>query len=178
MGKTCEIGAYIFSIVWVLFPIRFPSYGILHHMRNTWVFPSVAHVLGKCNKTHCMGKTVKLVFILFLQYRAFFPIRFPSYSILHHMGNTWVFLSVAHVLGKYNKTHCMGKTVKLVFILFPQYGSFFPIRFPSYSTLHHMGNTWVSLSISHRLGKCNKTHHVEKIWKISIDTIPIVHIFL
>ena len=27
------------------------SYGILHHMGNAWVSPSVSHRLGKCNKT-------------------------------------------------------------------------------------------------------------------------------
>ena len=42
------------------FPIRFSSYGIVHRMGNTWVFPSISHSAGKCDKTHCMGKTWKI----------------------------------------------------------------------------------------------------------------------
>ena len=28
-----------------------------HDMGNIWVFPSISHSMGKCNKTHRMGKT-------------------------------------------------------------------------------------------------------------------------
>ena len=67
-----------------------------------------------------------------------------------------------------------GKPGKLIFILFPQFGFFFPIRFPSSGILHYMRNRWVSLSVSHRLAKCNKTHCMEKTWEIGIHTFPRV----
>ena len=35
-----EPGTHIFPVVWVLFSIRFPCYGILHRMENAWVFSS------------------------------------------------------------------------------------------------------------------------------------------
>ena len=40
MRRTWKIGTHTFPIVWVLFSIRFPFYGILHCMENTWVFSS------------------------------------------------------------------------------------------------------------------------------------------
>ena len=55
------------------------------------------------------------------------------------------------------KTIKWGKPGKLVPILFPQYGCFFSIRFPSCGILHHMRNAWVSPPISRSVGKCNKT---------------------
>ena len=51
MGKACEISSHTFSIAWVLYSIRLPSCGILHHMRNAWVSPSILHRTGKSNKT-------------------------------------------------------------------------------------------------------------------------------
>ena len=67
-----------------------------------------------------------------------------------------------------------GKPGKLVIILFPQYGYLFPFRFPSYGILHHMGNPWVFLSISHSLEKCNKTYHIGRTWEIGTHTFTIV----
>ena len=32
--------------------------------------------------------------------------------------------------------------------------------------LHHMGNAWVSSSIFHSTGKCNKTHRMGRTWEI------------
>ena len=55
------------------------------------------------------------------------------------------------------------KPGKLLLILFPYYECFFPIQFPSYGILHHMGNAWVSASISYSTGKCNKTYHWENL---------------
>ena len=66
-----------------------------------------------------------------------------------------------------------GKPGKLVIILFPKYGYFFPIQFPSYDILHHMGNAWVFPSISHSTGKCNKTHCMRRTWEIGTHTFPI-----
>ena len=39
IGKAWEISSHTFSIVWVLFSIRFPSCGKLHRMRNALVSP-------------------------------------------------------------------------------------------------------------------------------------------
>ena len=38
--ENLGIATHTFPIVWVLFPIIFPSYGILHRMENAWVFLS------------------------------------------------------------------------------------------------------------------------------------------
>ena len=53
-----------------------------------------------------------------------------------------------------------GEPGKLVLILFPWCGCFFPIRFPSYGIFHYMGNAWVSPLIFHSTGKCNKTNRM------------------
>ena len=58
------------------------------------------------------------------------------------------------------------KSGKLIFILFPSYGIF-----------HHMGNAWVSTSISHSTGKCNKTHRMCRAWEIGTHTFLIVRVF-
>ena len=68
----------------------------------------------------------------------------------------------------------MGKSGKLVIILLPQYGYFFPIGFPSSGILHHMGNAWVFPSISHSTGNCNKTHCMGRTQEIGTHTFPIV----
>ena len=48
---------------WNLFPyygrffsVRFPFYGILHHMGNAFVFSIISHNMGKDSQTHRMGK--------------------------------------------------------------------------------------------------------------------------
>ena len=56
MRKAWEIGSHIFSIIWVLFSIRLPSCGILHHMGNAWVLSSVSHSMRKGRKTYWMGE--------------------------------------------------------------------------------------------------------------------------
>ena len=53
---TLEIGVCTFPILWTLFSIRFPFYGILHHMGNECVFPLISHNIGKDSQTHRMGK--------------------------------------------------------------------------------------------------------------------------
>ena len=52
MRGTWKIGTHTFFIVWVVFSIRFPSYGMLHHMGNAWVFSSIFHSIGKDSETH------------------------------------------------------------------------------------------------------------------------------
>ena len=71
----------------------------------------------------------------------------------------------------------MGESRKLVLIPFLYHGCFFPIRFPPYGILQHMGNTWVLPLISHGTGKCNKTHCIGRNWEIGTHTFPIVWMF-
>ena len=67
MGKVWEIVSHTFSIKWVLFSIRFPSCGIVHHMGNAWVFSSISQSMGKGRKTHQMGKDWEIVLWKILQ---------------------------------------------------------------------------------------------------------------
>ena len=76
------------KLILILFPyygwfflIRFQSYGILLHMGNAWVSPSISHSTGKCNKSHRRGEPGKLVLMLFPFYGRFFSIRFRFYGI-------------------------------------------------------------------------------------------------
>ena len=122
------------------------------------------------------GEPGKLVVILFPQYGQFFPIRFPSYGILHHLEMHGFSHQFPIVRENATKPIAWGKPGKLVIILFPQYGYFFPIRFSFYDILHHMGNVWVFPSISHSTGKCNKTHRMGKAWEIGNHAFPIVSV--
>ena len=56
VGRTWKIGTYTFPIVWVFFPIRFPSSTMFHHMEHAWVFSSISHSKRKCSKIHRMMK--------------------------------------------------------------------------------------------------------------------------
>ena len=74
----------------------------------------------------------------------FFPIRFPSYGILHYMGNAWCFVSISHSIGRSSKIHPVVKIwVKdthifpkawLLFFLLPSYSH--PMVFYSTSKIH------------------------------------------
>ena len=88
----------------------------------------------------------------------------------------WEMHGFSHKFPQYRKMQPMvwGKSEKLIFILFPWYGFFCSIRFASYGILYYMGNTWVSPSISHSPGKCNKTHRMGWTWEIGTHTFPIV----
>ena len=77
IGRTWKIGTHTFPIVWMLFPIRYQSYGILHHMRNAWVSPSIFHSTGKFNKIHRFNKINAHGLILFW------------FKQNHSMGRTW-----------------------------------------------------------------------------------------
>ena len=67
-----------------------------------------------------------------------------------------------------------AKSGKLIFIIFPQYGCIFPIRFPSCGILHYMGNAWFSLKIFHTMERCNETHYIGRTWQIGTHNFPIV----
>ena len=77
---------------------------VSHHMRNAWIFPEISQSMVKCNKTHHRWRTWEIGTHSFLMVWALFLIRFPCYSILHHVGNAWVSPSIYHILGKYSKT--------------------------------------------------------------------------
>ena len=48
-----------------------------HHMGNVWVLQSTFHSTGKCNKTHCMGKTWEIGTHTFPIVRALFSHLIP-----------------------------------------------------------------------------------------------------
>ena len=68
---------------------------------------------------------------------------FPSDSLPMVYFIIWETLGFPHLfpITQENATKpiAWGYTGKLVLILFPQYGCFFPIRFPYCGTLHQMG---------------------------------------
>ena len=47
--------------------VRLPSYGMLYHMRNAWLFPSISNSMGKCRKIHLVSSQV-----VFPQYYCFY----------------------------------------------------------------------------------------------------------
>ena len=115
----------------------------------------ISHSIRKISKTHRMGKPWEISsHISFIKW-VFFSIRFPSCGILHHLGNTWIFSANFHSMGKDRKAYQMrraweirsrenptkpivcGEPRKLVLILFPEYGCFFPIRVTSYGILYN-----------------------------------------
>ena len=177
MGKVWKI-THTFPIVWVFFPIRFPSYGILHHMRNAWGSPSISHSTGKCNKTHGMGWTWEIGTHTFPIVWVIFPIRFPSYGMLHHVGNAWVSPSIFHSIGKCNKAHCMRRTWEISTHTCPIVWALFSIRFPFYGILHHMGNACGFSIISHNMGKDSQSHRMGKVWEIGSQKYPTKPIVL
>ena len=156
LGEPWKLVPILFQQYGCFFSIRFPSCGILHHMGNALVSPSISYRTRNATKLIVWGEPGKLVLILFPYYGRFFSIRFPFYGMLHHMGNACVFSLISHNMGTNSQTHRMGKvweigsriyptkpTVcgeprKLVLILFPQYGCFFPMKFTSYGILHNM----------------------------------------
>ena len=142
-------------------------------MGNAWVSQSVSHSTGKCNKTHCMGRTWEIGAHTFPMLWALFFSRFPFYGILHHMGNVCVFSLISHNLGKDSQNHRMGKVWEIGSRKYPtkpilcwepgKLYSYFShsisIRFTFYGILY-MWNTWVSPSTSHSMGKCSEIHRI------------------
>ena len=91
------------------------------------------------------------------------------------MRNAWVFASIFHSSGKWNKTHRMGRTWKIGIHTFPiVWICIISIQFPSYGILPRIGNAWVFPLISHSSGKWNKTHCMGRIWEIVAHTFPVV----
>ena len=64
-------------------------------------FSSVSHTIGKCSKTHVMGKFWDIDTPKLFPKHIYFPsIKLPIYDLLHHMGNTWVFPSTSRSIRK------------------------------------------------------------------------------
>ena len=95
-------------------------------MGNAWVFPSIFHSMGNCNKTHRMGRTWETNNHTFPIVWVAFSHSIPILWYTSSFGNAWVFPSISHSTGKCNKTHRMGKTWEvgnhtfpIVWVLFP-----------------------------------------------------------
>ena len=157
MWRAWEIGIHTFPKVWVVlwFSSRFLSYGLLHHMENIWMIPSIRHSTEKCSKhTHWreLGKLPhilweerkKLVSILFPKYGWFSSIRWPSCNMLYRMGNAWLFQSIFHSLGKFIKVHPMRENWNIYSHTFSQVRLFLFMKFLPYGILHEI--IWYSSS--------------------------------
>ena len=55
-GEPGKLVLILFPYYERFFSIRFPFYGILHHMGNACVFSLISHNMGKDSQTHRMGK--------------------------------------------------------------------------------------------------------------------------
>ena len=139
-----------------------------------WFPHKFSTVRENATKSMIWGKSGKLILILFPQSGWFFPIRFPFYSILHHMRNACFFSLISHkrkiqpnssngeslqnwFLVISQKTHCMWRTWEIGIHTFPTVWVLFSIRFPSCGVLHHIGNAWV---FSSNLPQHSETHQL------------------
>ena len=109
-------------------------------MGNVCVFSLISHNLGK--DSHRMGKSGKLVpcnilknplyvenlenwYSYFSQVWVLFSARLPSYKLLHHMGNAWVFSSNFPL---HSEIHQNGECLGTWFpYFFHKMGVFFPL---------------------------------------------------
>ena len=165
------------------FPIRFPFCGILHHMGNACVFSSNFPQYYKSQRNPSNGEGLGNWFQCFFHKMGGFSIRFQSCGVLHHMRNARIFSSVSHSTVNNRKTHRMGKAWeidswenprkpivcgepgKLILILFPQHGCFFPldshpmlyfIIFKIHGIPHQLSRAWENAVKSIELGQPGK----------------------
>ena len=87
MLRTWEISIHTFPILWVLFSIRFSSYGILHQTGNAWVSSSnfPLHQKSLRNPSN-RGKAWEIGSHTFSIRWVLLSIRLRSCGILHHVG--------------------------------------------------------------------------------------------
>ena len=90
------------------------------------------------------------------------------------MGNAWVFPSTCHSTGKCNKTHPMGKTWEIGNHTFPIAWVLFSHPIPILSYTSSYGKCMGFPTISQSTGKCNKIHHMGRIWEIGTQIFSIV----
>ena len=60
-GEPGKLEFILFPYYGRFFSVRFPFYGILHHMGNAFVFSIISHNMGKDSQTIEWGKSGKLV---------------------------------------------------------------------------------------------------------------------
>ena len=148
------------------------------------------HTMGKCNKTHRMGRdweidyhSMGFFFPLDFHFMVYFII-WEMHGFSHQFLITWEKTAKPIELEKSGKlvpsniiqNHCIivcGEPGKLVFILSPLYGCFFPLD--SHPMVYFI--TWemdgFSYRISHRIRKVSKTHQMGKASEIGFHTFSV-----
>ena len=119
----------------------------------------ISHNMGKCNKTHGMGKVWEID-----SHTCFFPLDSHHHLVYFIMCETHGF---SHQISQSpSNWECLGNR-------FP----YFLIPIPSCHIIYHMENAWVFLSILQGMGNSRKTHRMGKAWKMDFQentTKPIV----
>ena len=77
-----DTDTHIFPEIWLLF--SHSHSGILHHMRNAYVFPSISHSMEKCSRSCPKERTWDIDTHTSPKLRSLCSIKFPSYGL--HMG--------------------------------------------------------------------------------------------
>ena len=85
----------------------------------------------------------------------------------------WEMHGFPHVFLICTKPIVWGEPGKLALILFPYYGWFFPVRFPSCGNFIAWEMHGFSYQISHSIRKVIKTHEMEKTWEFDSYTFSI-----
>ena len=150
------------------FTFGFQFFSILPHIRKAWVFLSVSHSKWKCSGTH-VKRTVWEIGI-----HTFPKVWVLSWYLMVYFI-PWQMHGYSHqypIACYMHQNPFYGESLEIDSLNFPKLW-FFSIRFPPYGVLYLMRNAWVFLSISHSIGKRNKTYRMGEIW----DTyIPWTHI--
>ena len=165
--RTWEIGTHTFLMVWALFLIRFPCYGILHHVGNAWVSPSIYHILGKCSKTQRIGRAWEIdtnnftkVWVPDFPPRVYF-ITWEMYGFSHQFPKGWENISKPPCERDLRYRYPYFSQNMATFLSL----SFHPMAFDITSDVDGLSHqffiawyTWVFQSISCVRGKLSKTH--------------------
>ena len=178
IGNAWEIGSHTFSIKWVVFAIKLPSWSILHHMGNECVSVSISQSMGNSRKTHWMVKPEKLISGKILENPSYEENLGNWFSYFSHSmsaffqldSHSMVYFIICEIHGfphqfpiaweNAAKSIELGKSRKMKPIFSLTYGHSSSIRFPSYGILHQMGNAWFFPSIFNSTGKCSRFHPV------------------
>ena len=99
--------------------------------------------------------------------------------LLYQIPTLWYALShgkymglLINNVGKCSKSTHWGEPGEVVPMLFSKNGWFSSIRFPPYGWLHHKQNAQVFPSMSHSIGKGNKTHLLGRAQNVGTHTFP------
>ena len=77
-GEPGKSGLILFPYYGSFFSIRFPFYGILHHMKNACIFSLISHNMGKDSQTHRMGKVWEIS-----------SLKYPTKPIVYGETGNW-----------------------------------------------------------------------------------------